>query len=136
MVSGSEFFATIDDLRARLSPGDAGTLTSDGAIYRAQTLIFDASSLIRYRCPGWEAAPRLVLTSVVCRIVIRALRQRPAGIASDASQFSQTTGPFSQSVQWSSPSGEVFLTRQDRDDINGVSGAFFGCADTLFGGVA
>lgn len=135
-MSESEIFATIDDLRARLSPGDADLLTSDGAIYRAQTLIFDTSSLIRYRCPGWEAAPRLVLTSVVCRIVIRALRQRPAGIASDASQFSQTTGPFSQSVQWSSPSGEVFLTRQDRDDINGASGAFFGCADTVFGGVA
>lgn len=135
-MSGSEIFATVDDLRARLSPGDADLLTSDGAIYRAQTLIFDASSLIRHRCPGWEAAPRLALTSVVCRIVIRALRQRPAGIASDASQFSQTTGPFSQSVQWSSPSGEVFLTRQDRDDINGASGAFFGCADTLFGGAA
>lgn len=135
-MSESEIFATVDDLRARLSPGDADLLTSDGAIYRAQTLIFDASSLIQHRCPGWEAAPRLVLTSVVCRIVIRALRQRPAGIASDASQFSQTTGPFSQSVQWSSPSGEVFLTRQDRDDINGASGSFFGCADTLFGGVA
>lgn len=135
-MSESEIFATVDDLRARLSPGDAGLLTGDGAIYRAQTLIFDASSLIQHRCPGWEVAPRLVLTSVVCRIVIRALRQRPAGIASDASQFSQTTGPFSQSVQWSSPSGEVFLTRQDRDDINGASGSFFGCADTLFGGVA
>lgn len=135
-MSGSEIFATVDDLRARLSPGDADLLTSDGAIYRAQTLIFDASSLIQHRCPGWEVAPLLVLTSVVCRIVIRALRQRPAGIASDASQFSQTTGPFSQSVQWSSPSGEVFLTRQDRDDINGASGAFFGCADTVFGGVA
>lgn len=135
-MSESEIFATVDDLRARLSPGDADLLTGDGATHRAQMLIFDASSLIRYRCPGWESAPRLVLTTVVCRIVIRALRQRPAGIASDASQFSQTTGPFSQSVQWSSPSGEVFLTRQDRDDINGASGAFFGCADTLFGGVA
>lgn len=135
-MSGSEIFATVNDLRARLSPGDAGLLTGDGATHRAQTLIFDASSLIQHRCPGWEVAPRLVLTSVVCRIVIRALRQRPAGIASDASQFSQTTGPFSQSVQWSSPSGEVFLTRQDRDDINGASGSFFGCADTLFGGVA
>ena len=135
-MAESDIFATVNELRARLSPGDAGLLTGDGASARAQTLLSDASSLIRYRCPGWEAAPRLVLTTVVCRIVIRALRQRPAGIASDASQFSQTTGPFSQSVQWSSPSGEVFLTRQDRDDINGASGAFFGCADTVFGGVA
>ena len=134
-MSEFEIFATIDELRARLSPGDAGLLTGDGADERAQTLLFDASSLIQHRCPGWESAPRLVLTAVVCRIVIRALRQRPPGIASDASQFSQTTGPFSQSVQWSSPSGEVFLTRQDRDDINGASGAFFGCADTVFGGV-
>ena len=135
-MSEFEIFATVDELRARLSPGDAGLLTGDGAAERAQTLLFDASSLIQHRCPGWEAAPRLVLTAVVCRIVLRALRQRPAGIASDASQFSQTTGPFSQSIQWSSPSGEVFLTRQDRDDINGASGAFFGCADTVFGGVA
>lgn len=135
-MSEFEIFATVDELRARLSPGDAGLLTSDCAEERAQILLFDASSLIQHRCPGWEAAPRLVLTAVVCRIVIRALRQRPTGIASDASQFTQTTGPFSQSVQWSSPSGEVFLTRQDRDDINGASGAFFGCADTVFGGAS
>lgn len=125
-------FATLDDLRDRLSPEDLRVV--DAAPARAQVLLEDASDLIRHRCAGWEGAPEPVRAAVVCRVVARALRQRPAGVAGDASQVTQTTGPFTMSTSWSTPSGDLFLTRQDRDDINGATASFFGVADTLFGG--
>lgn len=125
-------FATLDDLRDRLAPDDLRVV--DTAPARAQVLLEDASDLIRHRCAGWESAPEPVRAAVVCRVVARALRQRPAGVAGDASQVTQTTGPFTMSTSWSTPSGDMFLTRQDRDDINGATASFFGSADTLFGG--
>lgn len=125
-------FATLDDLRERLSPEDLRVV--DAAPARALVLLEDASDLIRHRCAGWEGAPEPVRAAVVCRVVARALRQRPAGVAGDASQVTQTTGPFTMSTSWSTPSGDMFLTRQDRDDINGATASFFGAADTLFGG--
>lgn len=125
-------FATLDDLRDRLSPEDLRVV--DAAPARAQVLLEDASDLIRHRCAGWEGALESVRAAVVCRVVARALRQRPAGVAGDASQVTQTTGPFTMSTSWSTPSGDMFLTRQDRDDINGATASFFGSADTLFGG--
>ena len=125
-------FATLDDLRDRLTPEDLRVV--DAAPARAQVLLEDASDLIRHRCAGWEGASESVRTAVVCRVVARALRQRPAGVAGDASQVTQTTGPFTMSTSWSTPSGDMFLTRQDRDDINGATASFFGVADTLFGG--
>ena len=123
-------FATLDELRARL-PLEDDHLIGD---MRVKILLQDASDLIRHRCPGWKNAPKTVLAAVTCRVVCRAIRQRPAGVAGDATQFTQTTGPFSLSTSWSTPSGDLFLTRQDRDDINGATTSFFGSADTLFGG--
>ena len=123
-------FATLDDLRSRL-PVDEDNLIGDA---RVRILLQDASDLIRYRCPGWKNAPKMVLAAVTCRVVCRAIRRRPAGVAGDATQLTQTTGPFSLSTSWANPSGELFLTKQDRDDINGVTASFFSSADTLFGG--
>lgn len=123
-------FATLDDLRARL-PFEDSAMIADA---RVKILLQDATDLIIYRCPGWKNAPKTVLTAVTCRVVSRAIRQRPAGVAGDATQLTQTTGPFSLSTSWSTPSGDLFLTKQDRDDVNGVSASFFGSADTLFGG--
>lgn len=132
MTTPAAAFATLDDLRDRLSPDDLRVV--DAAPARAQVLLGDASDLIRHRCAGWEGAPESVRVAVVCRVVARALRKRPAGVAGDASQVTQTTGPFTMSTSWSTPSGDLFLTRQDRDDINGATASFFGSADTLFGG--
>lgn len=132
MTAPATVFATLDDLRDRLTPEDLRVV--DAAPARAQVLLEDASDLIRHRCAGWEGAPESVRAAVVCRVVARALRQRPAGVAGDASQVTQTTGPFTMSTSWSTPSGDMFLTRQDRDDINGATASFFGSADTLFGG--
>lgn len=102
---------------------------------RIETLARQASALIRHRCPGYSSAPVEVLKLVTNRVVCRALRSRGDGVPGDVTQITQSTGPFSTSMSWNSSVGEVFLTRQDRDDINGFSAAFFGDADTLFGGV-
>lgn len=123
-------FATLEDLRARL-PVEDSTMIADA---RVKILLQDATDLIIYRCPGWKNAPKTVLTAVTCRVVSRAIRQRPAGVAGDATQLTQTTGPFSLSTSWTTPSGDLFLTKQDRDDINGATTSFFNSADTLFGG--
>lgn len=123
-------FATPEDLHARLPVEDSTMI--DYA--RVKILLQDATDLIIYRCPGWKNAPKTVLTAVTCRVVSRAIRRRPAGVAGDATQLTQTTGPFSLSTSWANPSGDLFLTKQDRDDINGVSASFFSSADTLFGG--
>ena len=123
-------FATLDDLCSRLPIEDSHVI----ADARVKVLLQDATDLIIYRCPGWKNAPKTVLTAVTCRVVSRAIRQRPAGVAGDATQLTQTTGPFSLSTSWSTPSGDLFLTKQDRDDINGATTSFFGSADTLFGG--
>ena len=123
-------FATLDDLRARLPVEDETMIANE----RVKVLLQDATDLIIYRCPGWKNAPKTVLTAVTCRVVSRAIRQRPAGFAGDATQLTQTTFSFSLSTSWSTPSGDLFLTKQDRDDVNGVSASFFGSADTLFGG--
>lgn len=123
-------FATLDDLRARLPLEDDHVITDE----RVRVLLQDATDLIIYRCPGWKNAPKTVLAAVTCRVVSRAIRRRPAGVAGDATQLTQTTGPFSLSTSWANPSGDLFLTKQDRDDVNGVSASFFGSADILFGG--
>lgn len=124
-------FATLEDLCARLPLEDVDVATDA----RVKILLQDATDLIIYRCPGWKNAPKTVLTAVTCRVVLRAIRKRPAGVAGDATQLTQTTGPFSLSTSWANPSGDLFLTKQDRDDVNGVSASFFGSADTLFGGM-
>lgn len=129
-----EPLASLGDVLSRAKPYEKAALSTPEGVERAIQLLEDASDLIRYRCPGWKTAPVNVLKLVVSRVVLRAMRQRPTGVADDASSATQTTGPFSTSISWASPSGEVFLTKQDRDDINGSSSAFFGCADTLFGG--
>lgn len=129
-----EPLASLSDVLSRAKSSEKAALSTEEGIERATQLLEDASDLVRYRCPGWKTAPVNVLKLVVARVVLRAMRSRPAGVADDASSATQTTGPFTMSTSWASPSGDLFLTKQDRDDINGATSAFFGCADTLFGG--
>lgn len=129
-----EPLASLSDVLSRAKSSEKAALSTEEGIERATQLLEDASDLVRYRCPGWKTAPVNVLKLVVARVVLRAMRSRPAGVADDASSATQTTGPFTMSTSWASPSGDLFLTKQDRDDINGATSSFFGCADTLFGG--
>ena len=128
-MAGEVPFASESDVLSCFTSAD----TPSVSISRITTLISQTSALIRHRCPGYSSAPAEVLKLVTCRVVCRALRSRGDGVPGDVSQLTQSTGPFSTSMSWNSSVGEVFLTRQDRDDINGYSAAFFGDVDTLFG---
>ena len=131
-MPGERPFASYNDVLSCFTGDEYSRVAANPS--RINTLISQASALIRHRCPGYSSAPAEVLTLVTCRIVCRALRNRGEGVPGDVTQITQSTGPFSTSMSWNSSVGEVFLTRQDRDDINGFSAAFFGDADTLFGG--
>lgn len=132
-MPGEQPFASQSDVLSCFTGAEYAQVSANPT--RINTLISQASALIRHRCPGYSSAPAEVLTLVTCRIVCRAIRNRGEGVPGDVTQITQSTGPFSTSMSWNSSVGEVFLTRQDRDDINGFSAAFFGDADTLFGGV-
>ena len=124
-----EIFATFEDLRLRATPSERAVLDSatEEEVLRAETLLRDASDLIRSRCHGVQTALPRVLTMVTCRVVLRALRTRLGGVSSDASSVMKTTGPFTTQTSWNAPSGELFITKQDREDIAGSvagSGAF------------
>lgn len=107
-------FATPSDVEDRWRP-----LTPEETI-RAQALIADASALIRSECPSIDDRldadpPTLdpqVPLMVVCAMVKRVLI---AGAGIDgASSHQQTAGPFSQSVSFTNPLGNLYLTKAER----------------------
>lgn len=102
-------WATPADLAARwrpLAPGEAE---------RARVLIEDAQSLIQDECPRWAVASAATRRRIVCAVVKRAM----AGPLADegltgVTATTETTGPFSQQVTFSNPSGDMYLTRAEK----------------------
>lgn len=109
-------FATPDDLAARWHP-----LTSEEK-ERAQTLIVDASDLIMTQCPRWRQASDATLRRICCAMVKRAmLSMDRAGV----SQSTQTAGSFSESMSYSNPDGDLYLTSSERRSLGkGMQSAF------------
>lgn len=117
-------FATHAELAARWRP-----LSSDER-ERATVLIQDASDEIRQRFPDIDARieaysdnpatginPRLV-ARVCCAMVKRALT---GGVEFDGvSSYQEATGPFSESVTFQNPNGDLYLTKAERK-LLGVS---------------
>lgn len=99
-------FATAEDVAARWRPLTPNEQTT------AETLVIDASAVIRARFPGIDgqvtsgAVDADVLTMVVAGMVKRALIAPMDGV----SQQAQTAGPYSQSQTFANPMGNVFLT--------------------------
>lgn len=82
---------------------------------RAETLLADASDKIRADYPLlWRKASERTLTRIVCQMVKRAmLADDTAGVQS----ATQTTGPFSDTVAYSNPDGDLYLTASERQSL-------------------
>lgn len=113
-------YATIEDLEARYGEVDA-ELTD-----RAQALLDDAATILDARVvvdiSDQQQRERLRLVS--CSMVNRAL-QAAASDAYGVSNASYTMGPFTQSATFANPSGDLYLTKGERD-LLGIGGSVIG----------
>lgn len=99
-------YATVEELEARWR-----TLSAPERV-RADVLLQDAAVRIDIECPPTipvtdEAARKIIS----CEMVKRAMAN-PAGIG--VTQYSETTGPFTDQVTYANPSGDMYLTKADR----------------------
>lgn len=108
-------FATPDDLESRwrpLTPAERAT---------ADELLSDASAILRAECSGIDAriddgrldpaVPRMVVCAMVKRAMIA------GDMAAGVSSHQQTAGPFSQSLSFVNPTGDLYLTKAERKRI-------------------
>ena len=100
--------ATVADLEARWH-----TLT-DTEKSVASTLIGDAVAYLKRITPNYDAIPTDTIKSIVCAMVKRAMLSRDS---SGISQQSETVGSFSASYTWSNPTGDLYLTREERRQL-------------------
>lgn len=104
-------FATVSDLEVRWR-----TLTADEKA-RAQVLIDDASDKITTTCPGWVDASETTLRRITCAMVKRAMATPSAVDGADVTSLQQGAGPYQATVQFSNPSGDLYLTRAEKFDL-------------------
>lgn len=116
-------FATHSDLSARWR----ALSTAEQA--RATVLLGDASAIIRSMSPGIDAEITAgtvdpdVPKAIVCSMVKRVM-QGPSDL-DGVTQSQQTAGPFSQGVSFANPSGDLYLTKLEKQRLGiGVQRAF------------
>lgn len=112
--------ASPDDVAARWRPLTAAEKAS------AEAYIADASAYLRTQYPGIDsqittgAVDAGVVTSVVANMVKRAMLGMANG---GAAQQSQTAGPYSVSMTYSNPSGNLYITAFEDQMIRGYQPA-------------
>ena len=122
-------YAEVDDLQDRLGR----ELDSDESA-RAEVLLGDASAVLTELVDvreGDEEQAKL-LKMVCCNMVIRVMAQS----ASDAyglSSITMTAGPYSQTSAFSNPSGDMYLTRLERQML-GISTGCIGYIRPMMAG--
>lgn len=106
-------YATVDQLQARWRP-----LTPEETD-KAEVLLEDASVQIRSEIPDLksriEAGDADLLSAVIrveCAMVKRAMASGDDGIGVTSTQ--ETQGPFSHTLQYSNPMGDLYLTKAER----------------------
>lgn len=106
-------YATTADVEARWRPLSAEETAT------AETLLEDASLIV----DTWVSDPDVGRAKiVVCAMVKRALSGPAGGDGVSAAQ--QTAGPFSQSLTFSNPMGNLYVTKADKR-LLGVRGRAF-----------
>jgi len=121
-------YATIEDLESRY-----GELSS-GMADRAQALLDDAATildaLIVVDISDQQMLDRLRMVS--CAMVNRAL-QAAESDAYGVSQASMTAGSYTQSMSFSNPSGDLYLTGTEKTML-GIGGGYIGTIRPKIGG--
>lgn len=110
-------YASVTDLEARWR-----TLsTAEKA--RAEVLLGDASARLAALYPQLEKRiatgdmdPR-VPAQVVCSMVQRSMGSTDVG--ANVQSVSETVGPFSQSIQYANPAGDLYLTKAEKTLLRG-----------------
>ena len=110
-------YATAQDLADRWRP------LSPSEQERASVLLGDAATRIRAAVSDVDARvntgaldagiPLLVSVEMVRRAMLAPVDQAPAG------QVQQTAGPFSKSVSFANPTGDLYLTKAERQMLGG-----------------
>lgn len=95
------------------------TLTSEESA-RATVLLADASQLIIDECSSASAAAPETLKRVVCAMVKRAMLNSESSAGITSSQ--EMAGPFSRMLNYSNPTGDLYLTKSERRQL-GCGGA-------------
>ena len=105
-------FATVDDLALRWRT------ISEIEKKRAETLLDDASMLIcaEFRKAGAKLDSDDPIQVSACKIVACSIVKRVmlSDFEGDYSQETRTVGPFSSTVTFANPSGDMYLTKQER----------------------
>ena len=101
----TEPFATSSDLEQRWRA--FGEMPSEDREL-ADTLLSDASQIIRDECPRWRETSPLTRKIIACEMVKDVLSQSDDAIG--VSQSTETAGSFSQTYQYANPSGRLYLT--------------------------
>lgn len=105
-MTEDEPFATPDDLEKRWHK------LTETERNRAGELLADASDLIRLESPIWEELlaehPR-TLKRIACDMAMRVLLADSGPAPAGVTQFTDTTGPFSNSYTFANPTGDLYL---------------------------
>ncbi|MEV7644716.1 MULTISPECIES: Gp19/Gp15/Gp42 family protein [Actinomycetes] len=109
-------FATVDDLKARWPDFPVG-----GEAH-AEVLLEDASQYILDVCPSAGNAAEATRRRIVCAVVRRSMEQ---GLPSGVSSMSETAGGVSMQFSASNPTGDFYLTKQEKKSLGcGKQSAF------------
>lgn len=98
-------YATVEDLKVRWPDFPVGGET------HAQVLLEDASQYILDVCPTAGNVSESTRRRIVCAVVRRSMEQGlPAGVSS----MSETAGGVSMQFSASNPTGDFYLTKQEK----------------------
>lgn len=118
-------YATLEDVEARRGALDPDDREKAAALLDDAAVILDALVVI----DGTEEQEAL-LNLVSCNMVIRALSTTPD--AYGVSSLSTTAGVYSESLQYSNPSGDMYLTKLEKR-LLGITTSYIGYIRPIIG---
>ena len=103
-------FAEVSDLEGRWRP------LSDSEQTIAETLLTDASIMVRNRASDAKHTDADTLRMVVCEMVKRAMAG-PMAAGMGVNSIQQGAGPYQQTASFTNPLGDLYLSKSDLKDL-------------------